>query len=149
MMKTRRFRFSQRRVDRVLAKVAEGPFDVASQQRAQIPRDTVADENPLDDNALAVRGQRVGRHLPAAVAQPVRQIKKAESGTGARFDRPAYGWDAPVHAATVDDFKETQLLNLSGEVLSRLVTGGVDLAIPFLSQAKEVVILADDLAARP
>ena len=74
MVKTGRFRSSQGHLNRPLAKILESPFDILDQERTQIPGDPVPDENSLHHKLLAICRQGIGRNLPAAVSQAVRQV---------------------------------------------------------------------------
>ena len=147
MMKTRCLLAGHGRVHWVLFEVVDRPFHVVDQQRAEIAADAVPDQNPLNRQILHIGGQRIGGHLPAASTQPICQVVEAEARVDAVFHFPAQRRNARVHLAVVDDLERSQLFDLVGDVLGRVVAGRVNLAVAFPAQSQEVVVLADDLAA--
>ena len=130
---------------RVFLKVRNATLEVCDQQVGQIAADPVTHQDAHDHQVFPVGRHAVGGNLPAAHANPVGEVVEVETGIDALFKRPAHGRNAA--ASVVDDVKQTQLLDLIGQIVGRVVAGLLDLAVAFLAQAQEVVILGDDLPA--
>ena len=118
------------------------------EQTGQVAADAVADQDPLDDDVLGVGRQGVGRHLPAARAQPVGQVvQRVPVGIETLFHLPGQGRDARIHFAAENDLEGPHLPDLLGKVLGCLVAGGVDAAVAVTAETQEIVVLGDGLAA--
>jgi hypothetical protein len=99
---------------------------------------------------MTIGRQGIGRNLPASAAKTVRQIVE---GVAARLeailDLPGNRWNAGLRITAENDLERGQLADLVGYILRRIVASCLDLPISLLSQSKDIVILTDDLAARP
>ena len=110
-----------------LAKWRDGVPDVVEQQRGQVPADALADQDPLHRDVGHRAGQRVGRHLPAADAQPVGQVVERVAGVFALADPPGDRRDAGGRVAVAQQLERPELDDLAGQVLAGVVAGVVEL----------------------
>src|SRR5271166_726254 len=88
-------------------------------------------------------------HLPAADAQPVRDVEQRVSGLRAVLDLPGDGRDAAARISASDEFERPELSDFLREVLRRLVAGHMDIAVTLAPESHEIVILGDDLSGGP
>ena len=66
----------------------------------------------------------------------------------APWPTPEFLPGAAPYASETWDNGISLLLDFTGDVLCRIVTGGMDLAVTFPAQTKKVVVLTDNLPAR-
>ncbi len=121
---SRRPRTGHRAADRVLAEVGQRAPHVVHEQRGQVAADAVSHKDALDHQVLPVRRHRVGRHLPAAGAQPVGVVVEGVAGAfGVGLQGPGDRRDPGLHVAAEDDPERTHVGDLVGEVAGGVVAG--------------------------
>src|SRR5579862_478349 len=120
--------------------------NVFQQKIAEVAAHAVTNKNALDHEILAVRGHRVGRHLPSARAEPIGKIVKSEAVVLDLFEHPANCGKSA--AAVVDDAERAHFAELGRDVLGGVITGVLDSAVAFETEPQKIVILANDLTGR-
>ena len=110
----------------LLGKPVQMTAHVAQQHAGQIVGKPIADNSALQDNLLTIGRHLVGWHLPAAIAEPVRQVVKGPVPLRGLFQRP--GDDRKI-APGGEDLEGTEFLNSPREfdcnLLASLVHGAV------------------------
>src|SRR5271157_1933113 len=92
-----------RRGNRVRVEVSDTPLEILDEQCSQVLAHAVADQYALDHQILANGLERIGRDLPAAAGETVRQVVQGKARVDAVLDSPRYRRDAFSGIATVDN----------------------------------------------
>jgi len=135
----------QRLLPRVFLQVLDRTPEVVQHQVRHIAAEAVADEQAHHHHLSDVRQHRVGGRLPAAHAQPVREIEQRVARIAAVFDDPGNGGDALAAVTVEGQLEWAQLLDLPSNILRRVIGVLMDAPIAFPSQPQEKIILGNDL----
>src|ERR1700722_16094085 len=110
-------------------------------------REPMADKNALNDEILAIGWHGVGRYQPAALAQSIGKVVERKTRGCGVFQFPAEAGDAIT--AVINNFEVSELGDLFGEITAQCMALVLHLAVAGFAEAEKIVVLADDLPARP
>lgn len=142
------FLLGHRNCDRMLVEMLDRTPDVVHQQAGHIPTDSLADHDAHDGDVLGIAGQGECRNLPAALQQPIGEVVQRIGQLHARFHPEAYRRDTGFRIAVVNELERPELADLFCQPLSRVVASLLNPRVSLAAEAKEIVILGDDLTGR-
>src|SRR6266480_5296631 len=118
------------------------PPQIGKQQIGHLAAEPLLDDDAQDGEVFAVPGKGIGRHKPAAIAQPFREIEDVE----VRLLFQDKGEDRELVAAT-DEPERPHFGNLGREMQGNVLASLLNARIAGPAEAEEVVVLGDDLVA--
>ena len=128
----------------LLAEPVEHPAEIVEQQVGEIVGEAVADDDAQRCDVLPVLRERVRGHEPTLLAQPCRDVEDGEGLLAVDHER-----EHGQLRAVGEQAERAEVRDLRSQPLRDHPAGDLHAPVAVATEAQEVVVLRDDLAARP